>query len=137
MLVRIKGVIQDVIMRDGLGKSTNKPWSKKVYVIKDNTFNEEEKNTIVHVQDFGKADPNADVNNPSFFYHSDFVKGEEVDLMCWLETNDMGFTNVNYWKTYEEMENHKSDAVPTEHPATTNEEPVLVPPTGDNTQLPF
>ena len=103
MLVRIKGVIEDIIMQEGIGKTSQKPWQKKTYVIRDNTYNKEEYNTKVHVDDFGKLDPNK--MNPEFIFRSNHIVGEEVDLACYLETNDYGFTNVSYGKPYEEISN--------------------------------
>ena len=103
MLVRIKGVIEDIIMQEGVGKTSQKPWQKKTYVVRDNTYNKEEYNTKVHVDDFGKLDPSK--SNPEFIFRSNHTVGEEVDLACYLETNDYGFTNVNYGKPYEEISN--------------------------------
>lgn len=103
MLVRIKGVIEDIIMQEGVGKTSQKPWQKKTYVIRDNMYNKEEYNTKVRVDDFGKLDPNK--MNPEFIFSSNHVVGEEVDLACYLETNDYGFTNVSYGKPYEEIGN--------------------------------
>jgi hypothetical protein len=76
---------------------------KKTYVIRDNTYNKEEYNNKVHVDDFGKLDPNK--SNPEFIFRSNHIVGEEVDLACYLETNDYGFTRVNYGKPYEEIGN--------------------------------
>lgn len=103
MLVRIKGVIEDIIMQEGIGKTSQKPWQKKTYVIRDNTHDKEEYNTKVNVDDFGKLDP--DKINPEFIFKSNHIVGEEVDLACYLETNDYGFTNVKYGKPYEEISN--------------------------------
>lgn len=99
MLVRIKGVIEDIKELKGL-KKDNTPWEKKVYVVRDNTFKNEKYNTILNVDDLGTRE--ADRIDPKFIFHGNHVVGDEVDLMCWLETNDRGFTNVMYFKTYEE-----------------------------------
>lgn len=118
MLVRIKGVIEDIIMQEGVGKTSQKPWQKKTYVVRDNMYNKEEYNTKVHVDDLGKLDPNK--SNPEFIFRSNHVVGEEVDLACYLETNDYGFTNVSYGKPYEEIGNKQQQTNvvrPEEQPA--------------------
>lgn len=109
MLVRIKGVVEEVLVQDGMKKDGSGPWQRKTYVIRDNTYKKEEYNTCVHVQEFGKLDPNK--MNPEFIYKSNHIKGEEVDLACYLETNEYGFTNVSYGKEYADIE---------QKPATTN-----------------
>lgn len=106
MLVRIKGVVEDIIMTEGRNKE-NRPWQKKTYVVRDTAYNKQEYNTKVHVQDFGKLDPN--LMNPTFNFRSNHIVGEEVDLACYLETNDFGFTNVNYGKPFDEIDKPKEN----------------------------
>ena len=122
MLVRIKGKIEAVDVVSGQKKSDGSPWAKKVYTIRDTMYNKEEYNTKVCVNDFGKLDPNK--SEQEFVFKSYHVVGEEVDLACYLETNDYGFTNINYGKPYAEIESpkeNKSNVVrPEEQPAETD-----------------
>jgi hypothetical protein len=108
MLVRIKGVVEDILMTEGRNKE-NRPWQKKTYVIRDNMYSKAEYNRKVYVQDFGKLDPNS--IEPIFIFRSNHIVGEEVDLACYLETNDFGFTNVDYGKPYDEISKPKDNVV--------------------------
>lgn len=107
MLVRIKGVVEDIIMTEGRSRE-NRPWQKKTYVIRDTMYNKQEYNNKVHVQDFGKLDPNS--SEPVFIFKSNHIVGENVDIACYLETNDAGFTNVNYGKEYADIDKPKENA---------------------------
>ena len=141
MLVRINGVIEDIIMQEGVGKTSQKPWQKKTYVIRDNMYNKEEYNTKVRVDDFGKLDPNK--MNPEFIFRSNHIVGEEVDLACYLETNDYGFTNVSYGKPYTDIEapkENKSSAIKPEEVNQPLNDDGLVDHTGNEegtSDLPF
>ena len=110
MLVRIKGKVEDILQQVGTSKE-GKHWAKKTYVIRDTMYNKEEYNTIVHVQDFGKLDPNATTAEfENFVFKSNHTVGEDVDLACYLETNKFGFTNVNYGKEYADIDKPKENA---------------------------
>lgn len=132
MLVRIKGVVEDILMTEGRNKE-NRQWQKKTYVIRDNMYTKEEYNRKVHVNDFGQLDPN--MMDPTFIFRSNHIVGEEVDLACYLETNKYGFTNVDYCKPYDEIEapkDNKSNVVRPE------EQPDETEPTEEETSdLPF
>lgn len=136
MLVRIKGIVEEILMTDGRSKQ-DRPWQKKTYVIRDNSYSKEEFNKVVHVNDFGKLDPSA--FEPIFTFRSNFVVGEEVDLACYLETNDYGFTNVDYCKPYEDISKPKDNVIrPDKVEAEAEPEPEQVEmQKEDNTSLPF
>ena len=124
MLVRIQGEIESIDMQDGISKA-GKHWAKKVYVVKD-------KFSKVHVNDFGKARPES--YEHEFDFKSNHVVGEKVDLACYLETNDAGFTNVNYGKPYDEIESKPAAT------AQATDEPQEVEPQeplDETTELPF
>lgn len=134
MLVRIKGVVDDILNVEGRKKSDNSPWAKKVYVIKDNTHDKDEYNTKVHVNDFGKLDPNS--SEPVFFFKSNHLVGDEVDLACFLETNDNGFTNVNYGKPYADIQKPAGTGNVV-RPTDDAPVPVGMQPQEEETDLPF
>jgi hypothetical protein len=127
MLVRIKGKIEDILEQTGTSKE-GKPWAKKTYVVRDTTYQKEEYNNIVHVQDFGKLKPDAfKPTFDNFEFKSNHFLDEEVDLACYLETNKFGFTNVNYGKPYADIDKPKDYAAPavntaSEAAAQSNEE---------------
>lgn len=134
MLVRIQGKITAVNMVDGTSKTTGRPWSKKVYVVSDD-FARAEYNRSVHVEDFGKLDP--DSMQPQFLYKSNFLEGETVDIACFLETNEYGFTKVAYYKPYEDT------TKPADKPAEPEQESAqevveqAPMPAAENSVLPF
>jgi hypothetical protein len=131
MLVRIKGVVEDILMTEGRNKE-NRPWQKKTYVIRDNMYSKAEYNRKVYVQDFGKLDPNS--IEPIFIFRSNHIVGEEVDLACYLETNDFGFTNVDYGKPYDEIGKPKDNVVRPEQEEAQEQVPMQSEETAD---LPF
>ena len=120
MLVRIKGVVEDILMTEGRNKE-NRPWQKKTYVIRDNSYNKPEYNTKVYVNDFGRLIPES--YDAEFTFRSNHIIGETVDLACYLETNDYGFTNVDYGKLYEDISKPKETNVikPDAQPAPAEE----------------
>lgn len=139
MLVRIKGIVEEIKFADGISKSTNKPWAKKTYVIRDNMYKKDEYNTVVYVQDFGKLNPNS--AGHEFDFKSNHIVGETVDLACYLETNEQGFTNVNYGKPFEDIEvRSTSEEQGTKAPVASDPEEVETPVQNEmdnNTELPF
>lgn len=141
MLVRIKGKVEDILQQVGTSKE-GKHWAKKTYVIRDTMYNKEEYNTIVHVQDFGKLDPNAmTAGFENFTFKSNHTIEEEVDLACYLETNKFGFTNVNYGKEYADIDKPKENAGNVVRPDAQNEQVTETAPaemqTESQTDLPF
>lgn len=100
MIVRIQGKVTAIDILEGVS-AAGKKWSRKVYTISDD-FKNAEYNRSVQVNDFGKPDPNK--MDYEFIYKSNHQVGDKVDLACFIETNERGFTNVDYGKPYEEIE---------------------------------
>lgn len=106
MLVRIQGKVTAIDIKEGISgpnsKNPGRPWQKKVYTISDD-FKNPEYNRSVQVNDLGKLDPNS--YEPTFLFKSNHIIDEKVDIVCSIETNKFGFTNVDYYKPFEETEN--------------------------------
>lgn len=101
MFIRIQGEVTGISTMDGTRKD-GRPWSKKTYSISDGYRREENKDHSVNVDDMATLDPNS--ISPKFIYHSNHVVGEKVDIACTIETNEYGFTNVKYFKSWDEFE---------------------------------
>lgn len=104
MLIRIQGKVTDIKIVGGTSKSTGRLWSKKIYTISDD-FKNPEYNRSVQVNDFGKLDP--DSYQGEFIYKSNHLVGEVVDLACYIETNEYGFTNVDYGREFADADANK------------------------------
>lgn len=106
MLIRIQGKVTDIKIIGGTSKSTGRLWSKKIYTISDD-FKNPEYNRSVQVNDFGKLDP--DSIQGEFIYKSNHLVGEVVDLACYIETNEYGFTNVDYGREFADADAKPKD----------------------------
>lgn len=136
MIIRIKGIVDKIEIFEGVGESTGRPWKRKVYTIRDNSYNKQDYNRCVKVNDLGKL--NKEKLNPEFIFKSNHIVGEEVDIACFIETNDKGFTHVDYWREFDDetpKQEHTSNVVRPEAPQ--EQEPEPVPMQEEDTSLPF
>lgn len=106
MFIRIQGEVTDISTMEGTSKS-GRPWGKKTYSIKDGYRRNDDKDHHVNVDDMATLDPNS--TTPIFIFHSNHIVGEKVDIACTIETNEYGFTNVKYFKSWDEFEKPQSD----------------------------
>lgn len=120
MIIRIQGKVTAIDIREGVSAKTGRKWSRKVYTISDD-FKNPEYNRSVEVNDFGKIH-NAFDSEPIFDYKSQFVVGDVVDIACYIETNEFGFTNVDYGKEWSEIETKKDNVVRPDDVQTTDDE---------------
>ena len=107
MFIRIQGIVTDIKMMEGISKE-GRPWSKKSYTIRDD-FRNPDYNRSVVVDDLATLDKNS--LTPVFIYHSNHTVDEKVDIACTIETNKYGFTNVHYFKSWDEFEKPKEEVV--------------------------
>jgi len=106
MFIRIQGEVTDIKVMEGTRKD-GRPWSKKTYSISDGYRRDENKDYHVDVDDMATLDPNS--TTPVFIYHSNHIVGEKVDIACIIDTNEYGFTNVRYYKAWEEYDKPKDN----------------------------
>jgi len=132
MIVRIQGKVTAVDILEGVSQA-GKKWSRKVYTISDD-FKNPDYNRSVQVNDFGKPDPNK--MDYEFIYKSNLQVGDKVDLACFIETNERGFTNVDYGKPYAELENKPaSNVINADGPVSVDNQPAMQK--EDQDDLPF
>ena len=133
MLVRIQGKVTAIDIIEGVSEKTGKKWSKKVYTISDD-FKNPEYNHSVKVNDFGKPQPNT--FEYVFDYKSNHVVDETVDIACYIETNDKGFTNLDYCKEFADIDKPKETNIIKPEEAQVEEAPVEMQEQAPN-DLPF
>ena len=134
MLVRIQGKVTAIEEVGGTSKA-GRPWKKKVYTISDD-FKNPDWNKSVKVNDFGQLDK--DSIDPVFIYKSNHVVDETVDIVCYIETNDYGFTNLDYRCEFTDEDKPRTSAGNVVRPeAAPEEEAPMVMQSESQTDLPF